>query len=48
MSLPETTVDDLRHLGITPEAIKEQIERTGQYVEGDIVSFSVLTDVAHC
>ena len=42
MSLPEATVDDLRHMGITPEAIKDKIEQSGRRVEGDIVSVSDL------
>jgi hypothetical protein len=47
MSLPEATPNDLRRMGITPEAIREQIERRGQRVNGRTVSVSVLTtDVA--
>jgi hypothetical protein len=45
-SLPWTTHDDLRRLEITPEAIREQLERGGERMEGDTVSVSVLTDVA--
>ena len=41
MSLPETTPDDLRRMGITPEAIKDKIEQSGRKVDGDIVRVSL-------
>lgn len=38
MSLPKTTAEDLRHMGITPEAIKAELELRNYKIEGKIVS----------